>query len=287
MWRCAIEQMLFFTLPNSRNANVMSGGGFFSGSKFRYSGRTEREILSEGISALKERLANSSPSKRKSNSVPATPSSPQGDLAEIRYSSLPRSTMSEPHGNCSLVSDIPMMNYATTAMDGSGVPLLLETVSEEIRNKSHEPSNELLTDYYTFRDSFEHSSSESGFTNLTDTRIGMKAPNGAGAENNHHSISNNATNSMMMTAQQQNAMNSAKKAMGARRLSLVHVFVPSFVLMLTCLFVVAIFIIESDSEALQRIKHWPEMVSLRYLYYEPAKNYLRELIGQLKSKTAA
>lgn len=64
----------------------MSGGGFFSwGTKFRYTGRTEREILSENISMLKaERLANSSPSKRKANSVPATPSSPQGDMAEIR-----------------------------------------------------------------------------------------------------------------------------------------------------------------------------------------------------------
>lgn len=78
--------MLFFTLPNNHNSSVMSGGGFFSwGTKFRYTGRTEREILSENISMLKaERLANSSPSKRKANSVPATPSSPQGDMAEIR-----------------------------------------------------------------------------------------------------------------------------------------------------------------------------------------------------------
>lgn len=87
VWRCAIEQMLFFTLPNSQNASVVSGGGFFSwGTKFRYSGRTEREILSEGINALREqRLANgSSPGKRKANSVPATPSSPQGGLGDIR-----------------------------------------------------------------------------------------------------------------------------------------------------------------------------------------------------------
>lgn len=49
VWRCAIEQMLFFTLPNNHNSNVlMSGGGFFSSTKFRYTGRTEREILSEG-----------------------------------------------------------------------------------------------------------------------------------------------------------------------------------------------------------------------------------------------
>lgn len=295
VWRCAIEQMLFFTLPNNHSSNVMSGGGFFSwGAKFRYTGRTEREILSENISALKaERLANSSPSKRKANSVPATPSSPQGDLAEIRYSSLPRSTMSEPHGNC-LDS---MLTYATT---DSGIPLL-ETVSEEIRNKSAEPSNDMLTDYYTFRDSFEHSSSESGFTNLTDTRIGMKAPppppplkaNGPSAldggiasvggafvtasDGNHHHH-NNAT-----TVLQQNAANNAKSGGGGsgRKFSLVSVFVPSFIVMLTLLFGAAIFVIESDPESFKAVKQWPEMISLRYQYYEPAKKFVRELVAQL------
>lgn len=84
VWRCAIEQMLFFTLPNSQHASVVSGGGFFSwGTKFRYSGRTEREILSEALRQQQQLANNSSPSKRKANSVPATPSSPQGDLAEI------------------------------------------------------------------------------------------------------------------------------------------------------------------------------------------------------------
>lgn len=73
-------------LPNSQHAAVVSGGGFFSwGTKFRYTGRTEREILTESINALREqKMTNSSSSKRKASSVPATPSSPQGDLAQIR-----------------------------------------------------------------------------------------------------------------------------------------------------------------------------------------------------------
>ena len=64
----------------------MSGGGFIRGTKFRYFGRTEREILTESLNALRQQhlLNNTSPSKRKANSVPATPSSPQGDLAEMR-----------------------------------------------------------------------------------------------------------------------------------------------------------------------------------------------------------
>ncbi|XP_046689096.1 FERM domain-containing protein 3-like [Homalodisca vitripennis] len=45
VWRCAIEQMLFFTLPSSADApSVVTGGSFFSwsSSKFRYSGRVEK-----------------------------------------------------------------------------------------------------------------------------------------------------------------------------------------------------------------------------------------------------
>lgn len=61
-----------FSLPNSQNASVMSGGGFMRGTKFRYSGRTEREILTESLNALRQQhlLNNTSPSKRKANSVP-------------------------------------------------------------------------------------------------------------------------------------------------------------------------------------------------------------------------
>lgn len=42
------------------------------GTKFRYSGRTEREILTENLNALRQQhlLNNTSPSKRKANSVP-------------------------------------------------------------------------------------------------------------------------------------------------------------------------------------------------------------------------
>ena len=90
----------FKRLPNSQNASVMSGGGFMRGTKFLYSGRTEREILTENLNALRQQhLANNtSPSKRKASSVPATPSSPQGDLAEISkllqcFSKLPFKTI--------------------------------------------------------------------------------------------------------------------------------------------------------------------------------------------------
>ncbi|XP_055639998.1 FERM domain-containing protein 5 isoform X2 [Toxorhynchites rutilus septentrionalis] len=273
VWRCAIEQMLFFTLPTSQHASVMSGGGFFSwGTKFKYSGRTEREILSESLNALRQqKLNNTSPSKRKAQSVPATPSSPQGDLAEIRYSSLPRSTMSEPLGGCN--------DHMAPSVYCTDNPLpTLETVSEEAR-KTNGESNDHLSDYY-FRDSFDHSSSESGFTsNVIENRIGSHL---------HHrqiytsdNISSLAMHSMANNSaiiQQQNATNSAKNM---KKFSLVQAFVPSFIFVVVILAVSAVYVLESDSEMFSSMKNWPEMICLRYQYYQPLKEFLSKKFGAI------
>ncbi|XP_033365435.1 FERM domain-containing protein 5 isoform X3 [Bombus vosnesenskii] len=96
VWRCAIEQMLFFTLPRASDAPVVSGGSIFSwGTKFKYTGRTEKEVLEETGPLRKEeppiQRCQTTCLRRKASSVPATPSTPSQDLVEIRYSSLPRS----------------------------------------------------------------------------------------------------------------------------------------------------------------------------------------------------
>ncbi|KAG5319950.1 FRMD5 protein, partial [Pseudoatta argentina] len=124
VWRCAIEQMLFFT-----------GGSIFSwGYKFKYTGRTEREVLEEAGPLRKEeppiQRCQTTCLRRKASSVPATPSTPSQDLVEIRYSSLPRSCHSAGLDGTGMLEG------------GAGVPLsspycpdntlpLLETVSED------------------------------------------------------------------------------------------------------------------------------------------------------------
>lgn len=242
----------------------MSGGGFFSwGTKFRYSGRTEREILSEGINALRQQInAHTSPSKRKANSVPATPSSPQGDLAEIRYSSLPRSTMSEPPG-CS---------DSSSAYCPENTLPLLEPVSEEARR--HSGLDNDINNYY-YRDSFEHSSSESGLTNLGDTRIGISTRNnviggghsGGGLITSHQQHSSN--NSAVVN--QQNATNSAKNI---KKFSLINAFIPSFIFVVIFLIIFTIFILETESEVFIKLKTLPEMICLKHQYYQPLKEFV-------------
>ncbi|EAA10322.4 AGAP008811-PA [Anopheles gambiae str. PEST] len=292
VWRCSIEQMLFFTLPTSQHASVVSGGGFFSwGTKFRYSGRTERELMSEALQALRQqKLNNTSPSKRKAQSVPATPSSPQGDLAEIRYSSLPRSTMSEPLGGCG--------DHLASSVYCTDNPLpTLETVSEEAR-KTNGESNDHLSDYY-FRDSFDHSSSESGFTAAANSAVN---PLGDHHHHPHHrthhphhlhhhhrqayttdnipalAMHHSVTNHAASIIQQQNASNSAKNA---KKFSLLQAFVPSFLFVVVVLIVSAIYILETDTELFAPLRNWPEMICLRYQYYQPLKEFLAKKFGAI------
>jgi hypothetical protein len=79
---------IYFRLPSSSEApTVVTGGSFFSwGTKFRYSGRTEREIQEETGPLRRDEPAikRTSSLRRKASSVPATPSTPVGtELGEI------------------------------------------------------------------------------------------------------------------------------------------------------------------------------------------------------------
>lgn len=51
LWKCAVEQQYFFTLDSGKNApKVVSGGGVFTrGSRFRFSGRSEKETYKDEL----------------------------------------------------------------------------------------------------------------------------------------------------------------------------------------------------------------------------------------------
>ncbi|XP_067666602.1 FERM domain-containing protein 5-like isoform X12 [Haliotis asinina] len=84
LWRCAVEQQLFFTLASSCNApKLKSGGTLFSrGSKFRFSGRCQVEALS------------ASENIKRTNSLPNF--SRNKHASESKSSTLNTSIMSEP-----------------------------------------------------------------------------------------------------------------------------------------------------------------------------------------------
>lgn len=142
-------------------------------------------------------------------------------------------------------------------------------------------NSDLLSDYY-YRDSFDHSSSESGLT-LTESRLGIQRqfstsdqPAPAAAVTLPHATNHAVTSAHLI--QQQNATNTAKSA---KKFSLIQAFVPSFIFVVLVLVLSTIFIIESDSEMFVQLKNWPEMVCLRYEYYQPLKDFLIKKIGSV------
>ncbi|XP_059487544.1 FERM domain-containing protein 5 isoform X1 [Neocloeon triangulifer] len=135
VWRCAVEQMLFFTLQSSSEAPaVVSGGGLFSwGTKLRYSGRTEKEIQ-EDIGPLRREepaIKRTGSLRRKASSVPATPSTPVGtELGDIRYGSLPRANHSAPDTRLDGSGLLSGSDLSSPYCPDGTLPLL-ETVAED------------------------------------------------------------------------------------------------------------------------------------------------------------
>lgn len=158
---------------------------------------------------------------------------------------------------------------------------LLETVSEE--NRRHLDNHD-LSDYY-FRDSFEHSSSESGFTgglndgtnrllNHTSEHHHHHLASTASATHPHGLISNNAN-----IVNQQNASNNAKNA---KQFSLVSAFVPSFLFVIVIVIISTIIILESDAELFVSFKNLPEIISLKYQYYQPLRKLITGIFSDVE-----
>lgn len=235
-------------------------------------GRTEREILSESLHSLKQSSTTSSPTKRKANSVPATPSSPQ-EMTDIRkfkrrsffnflalmsiyspgYSSLPRSNLSEPLGQ---FVDNPMWNHE------NGMPVL-ETVSEENRRNNPDETVEQLADFYP--QSYDPEMTDiDGLTQATFIGEGMIP------------IQTTAINNLTDTT-----LNASLKSKSLKKFSLLNAFIPSFIFVILAMSISAIFVLETDSEFFAPIRNWPEMNSLRFQYYEPLKEFLASKIGNI------
>ncbi|XP_022191859.2 FERM domain-containing protein 5 isoform X2 [Nilaparvata lugens] len=285
VWRCAIEQMLFFTIPSSSEVpSVVSGGSFFSfGTKFRYSGRVEREIL-EDIGPLRREeptINRVSSLRRKASSVPATPSTPIA--SDLGYSSLPRSNHS---ADCRLDSG---------GIDFTDPAIPLEPVSEdqEMRTRTDEKDsaepeapvcNGKTTDLgaglqdsgllvsgseWVLRESFDHSSSEG---------LGVVGLGGGGGGRSSSRSQTPVLRSAAPVALRPPPTPPATAATHAhttRTFSLLRAFVPSFIITTLSLLVIVIVVLETDYETLGALRRAPEMIALRRLYYEPAKQFLK------------
>ncbi|CAG9828660.1 unnamed protein product [Diabrotica balteata] len=290
VWRCAVEQMLFFTLPTSSDApSVVTGGGFFSwGTKFKYTGRTEKEILEDSGSPSREEpnIQRSSSVRRKASSVPATPSTPL--QPHLGYCSLPRSSHSDVGGSrmessnstgllsgldnnpSQIYSDVAALETVTEDQEAIGATKLRTTVLKD-------DSMDRFSDYY-FRDSFEHSSSES---QLVDNYRGYETTNPSHRSSRSPTpLSHSHVDSgrIYLPSAAQSIPPPVKKP---KKFNILGAFIPSLVIVLVLALISTIIVLESDWEFFNSVRNVPEIMSLKYQVYEPIKQYWRSKISLL------
>ncbi|KAL7648172.1 UNVERIFIED_CONTAM: hypothetical protein RMT77_000075 [Armadillidium vulgare] len=166
LWRAAVEQRLFYTMDNSsKQGLVVTGGSFFSrGSKFRYQGRCEKEVIEESSSIDRDPPeVKRVPLKNvgRSTSLPTTPADSDNyeSVMSRVHRPLPyidRSTSLDEEVLCDAESPSPAhdlyANGSFSAVGGaycpeSTLPPLsqLETLAEDNENKFHDSS---LSDKY-------------------------------------------------------------------------------------------------------------------------------------------
>ncbi|XP_018578109.1 FERM domain-containing protein 5 isoform X2 [Anoplophora glabripennis] len=290
VWRCAIEQMLFFTLPTSSDApSVVTGGGFFSwGTKFKYTGRTEREILEDTGSPTRDEpnIQRSSSIRRKASSVPATPSTPL--QPHLGYSSLPRSSHSdvgvshmESSSSTGLLSGLdgnPSQAYSDVAA--------LETVSEDqeaiggtkLRTTVlKDDSMERFSEYY-FRDSFEHSSSESQLIDNSYRGYDTTNPSHRSSRSQTPLSHSQVDGRICLPNVTHDIQNNTKKC---KKFNVIGAFIPTVVLVTVFVLMATIILLETDYELFNTFRNIPEMVALKYQVYEPVKQYFRNKMSIL------
>ncbi|KAL3289458.1 hypothetical protein HHI36_022882 [Cryptolaemus montrouzieri] len=261
IWRCAVEQMLFFTLPTGTDSRaVVTGGGFFSwGTKFKYSGRTEREIMESSTSLSREEpsIKRSSSLHRKASSVPATPSTPL--QPHLGYSTLPRSSQSDAGG-----SRMESSNSTGFLTNLDNFPIYsdvaaLETVSEDHEAlglpKLHATESQLIDSSYKDTTNLSYKSSRSQTPQLSHSQVDGRLclPNSS-----HHVPGN---------------IKKIKKYYVIRRL------VPVSIMVIVLIIIATIIICETDLSILVGVKDIPEFISLRYQFYEPLKQYFKSKIA--------
>ena len=127
--------------------------------------------------------------------------------------------------------------------------------------KEGEAHSHGFDDYY-FRDSFEHSSSESQLVEVAGAKQPLPRPSPA-----------------PLPAPPAPAPTPTTAA--PRRFNLLQVFVPSFLCVALSLALATVLVLESDCEVLGSVRRIPEMVVLRRDYYEPAKEFLRQKFGKI------
>uniref|UniRef100_T1JFR0 Moesin/ezrin/radixin homolog 1 n=1 Tax=Strigamia maritima TaxID=126957 RepID=T1JFR0_STRMM len=280
LWRCAVEQRLFFTLSTSSQVpSVVTGGSFFSrGSRFRYSGRVEKEILEDTHMIKREQplfVRNSLRSfslRQKSASFSNPSQTPANESTAEPFTLVTRpghtTPMSEGH-------------YARTE-DEAVTPQDHHQQHQYQQHQQQQQQQHPQQHHYQQQhdETFPPSRSSTYDDVLEPVEEEYAPPPSSNINNavNSHAYFNHADSAKQQQQQQQNEeeeketnMYDYKSAVITKK-KWIRITIPTFLAFFSLCFV--LLLLESNSDFLSDVRKLPELVILRREYYEPAKEFL-------------
>lgn len=133
------------------------------------------------------------------------------------------------------------------------------------------------TNDYFFRDSFDHSSSESQLVDglgKTQSRSVTPVPKMQKLQNSKLCLQpvGSTTKSIIVGG-------GSSRSRALRSVRCIRLFVSAFILTVTMLFIVVVIVFETDSAVFESIRKTPEMISFKSHYYVPIREFLRTKLG--------
>ncbi|XP_013789037.2 FERM domain-containing protein 5-like isoform X2 [Limulus polyphemus] len=300
LWKCALEQRYFFMVKSSAEVPaVTTGGGLFSrGSKFRYSGRVEKEVV-ELMKNLQrdppqfQRSMRSSSFHQQSESYPTTPATLcaeyETDFSDIHYlnnsAPLTENMDSFTSTDSSSYKCINHSTQNTESLSGltlpeheeAPIPLLEEPENqriEQLEDKISEESQNLNEDNQQDELEITFPSCQTS-TSQTGEKLEQKPHNEYVEEVYALSKTQQAEKSIQqdLIIPQQTKCQSNQQFL-SHSVNVVRVTILAFLFIILLLWCLLIVVMESDSAIFSEVRMLPALVMLRREYYEPAKDFI-------------
>lgn len=132
-----------------------------------------------------------------------------------------------------------------------------------------------FSDYY-FRDSFEHSSSESQL--IENNYRGYEATNPSHRSSRSQTPLSHSHIDGRICLPNTTYSNNHKSIQKTHNFNVINAFIPSFIIVTVLLLLTTIILLETDCELFGTFRNMPEIISLRYQFYEPIKKFFRDRI---------
>ncbi|XP_022253691.1 FERM domain-containing protein 3-like, partial [Limulus polyphemus] len=303
LWKCALEQRYFFAVESSSEVPaVTTGGGLFSrGSKFRYSGRVEKEVVElmknfqRDPPQFQRSFMHTSSFHHKSESYPTTPATPsrdyETDFPDLHYMNHSAPVTENLDSITSTDSTSPKHTNHSTQMAGSLSDLtlpeheeaptaLFETVQEQqVENTKSEITQEpegLAENTYSVDQEVSVPSLQASTPQLPENPEQdphVEFPIEVSTSTEPQKTEMNFEWDLKIPKQKN--ISSCQSFM-FQPVNVVRVAILASLFILLIFWCLLVVVMESDSPLFSDIRKIPELLVLRQEYYEPTKDYIME-----------